>query len=339
MSETGYQKLQYSLVICLFLFILIALTLGAEILSIHHLWSVIVKVLINTSSEFSLREAILWELRLPRILLSVFMGASLSASGVVAQGIFRNPLADPGVIGVSAGSALVAIIGISLGVDEKNFWLTPCLAAMGASLTLVLLFLLSRKENNFSTILLIGFALSSFFAAFISLILSTQNEKYSVSIKIFEWLLGSFEGKGWDFVLYSLPFIMVGLFIAFFIVKDLDLLHLGSDIAQSLGSNQRLIFWGSILSIGILVGTVTSMVGMIGFVGLMVPHIARLIVGGTHKKLLTISILLGGLMVLTVDTISRSATGLGLPPSVITSIVGCPFFLWLVRRQKGSSNI
>ena len=195
------------------------------------------------------------------------------------------------------------------------------------------LFLLSRRKSDFSTTLLIGFALSSFFAAFISLLLSLQNEQYSVSNKIFEWLLGSFEGKGWDFVLYALPFTVIGLLMSFFLVKDLDLLHLGSETAQSLGSDQRLVFWGGLLSVGILIGTVTSMVGMIGFIGLMVPHIARFIVGGTHKKLLVISILMGGLMMLTVDTLSRSITSFNLPPGVITSLVGGPFFLWLVRRR------
>ncbi len=334
MSETGYQKLKYFLIASLIFASLISLAIGAEIFSIHHLWNAIIKILKGAGSELNLRETIIWELRLPRIFLSILMGASLSASGVVAQGIFRNALADPGVIGVSAGAALFAIIGISLGIDEKNLWATPFFSAVGASFTLVILFLLSRKENNFSTILLIGFALSSLFGALINLLLSLQNRRYSVLIKIFDWLLGNFEGKGWSFTLYSLPFVVIGLLLCFFLVKDLDLLHLGSDISRSLGSNQRLIFLGGILSIGILVGTVTAMVGMISFIGLMVPHISRFIVGGTHKKLLVISILLGGLMMLIVDTICRNTTSFGLPPGVITSFIGAPFFLWLVNREK-----
>ena len=334
MSDRGYLRLRNLLAASLLLAVLASLLVGTETLPLRLLGKTFAKVFWESHSELGLEESIIWELRLPRILLAVLMGASLSASGVAAQGIFRNQLADPGIIGVSAGSALSAIIGIHLGIDEKNLWAIPILSALGASLTLMILFFLSRKQSHISGILLTGFALSSLFAAMISLLLSLRSDEHSFPIKTFEWLLGSFESKGWDFFYYSLPFSGAGILVCFFLVRELDLLHLGFDTARSLGSNEKFAFWGSILSIGVLVGTVTAMVGMIGFVGLMVPHISRFLVGGMHRKLLVTSMWIGGLLLLTVDTISRVMTHFYLPPGVITSLLGAPFFLWLVRNSN-----
>ena len=252
---------------------------------------------------------------------------------MVTQGLFRNPLASPSTLGVSSGAAAAVIIGMSLGIDSSSIWVTPLLAATGSILTLLLLYALSYTHHNLSVLILIGVALAMMFNSTISFLLAWHNQDYPLLLKTTQWLLGSFEGRGWSYFWWGLPFFCVGIGGGFYLAKALDVLHLDIETAFSLGVHIRTTYILGICVIGLLVGTATALVGIIAFIGLIVPHIARFLVGAMHSRLLFVSMLLGGMLLLCVDILSRISL-IYLPPGVISSLLGAPFFLWLIYREK-----
>jgi len=277
------------------------------------------------------------DLRLPRALLAAVLGAALSVAGVVTQGLFRNALAEPSVLGVNMGAAATAVIGFGLGVDHLGIWAVPLLAAAGAFATLVVLILLAGRARQIVTLLLSGVAISALCAAIITVVLALKVERWEVGLKVMGWLMGSFEGRSWTHLVWSLPPVTIGIWLAYWLRQDLDLLHLGPLTAATLGSDPDKTRVISTASIAMLVGTATALAGVIGFIGLIVPHIARMLVGPRHGPLLTMSALLGGVALLGVDAITRGLTQVILPPGVITALVGAPFFLWLLKRHDGET--
>ena len=280
-----------------------------------------------------LRDAIVWELRLPRALLAALVGAALASAGVLTQGLFRNPLADPGVLGVSAGAMLAAVIGFVFGAEAHGLWVIPLLAAAGASLVLLLLLGLHRAHQSLATLLLSGFALGTLCAALATLCLALGAQRWDLGIRVMQWSLGSFEGRSWVHLAWALPPCAAGLALATWLRRDLDTLLLGHDIAASLGVDLASLRRRSVLAVGLLVGAATALSGVIGFVGLLVPHLARMLGGPAHRHLLPRAALLGAVLVVLVDTLARGVTSLVLPPGVLTSLLGAPLFLWLLRRR------
>lgn len=278
-------------------------------------------------------DALVWEIRLPRALLAAVVGAALSAAGAVTQGLFRNPMAEPGVLGVSAGAATAAVLGFTLGLDRIGPWVTPIVAAGGAAILLAVLFVLARPGTGFATLLLSGIALAALCSAITTLLLATGTERWDLGIKVVRWLMGSFEGRSWAHLGWALPALVAGLTLCAWLRLDLDALQLGRETAVSLGVDLDRARAVSLATIAILVGMATALTGVIGFVGLVVPHIARMWVGPGHRDLLPVAILLGAAAVVAVDTASRSFHELALPPGAITSLMGAPFFLWLLRRR------
>ena len=248
--------------------------------------------LFSAAASSETAHAILWELRIPRVLLSFVIGAALSAGGVVSQGLFRNPLADPSVLGVSMGSA--AFCGHRLCLEFGSPW------SMGHSpignrrsrATLFVLFALAGQSRDIATLLLSGVALSSMSAALITVLLAVHIERWDLGIKVMTWLMGSFEGRSWLHLVSALIPISLGFALSFAARRDLDVLHLGDETAASLGVNLKTMRSITVTSIAILVGTATALVGVIGFVGLVIPHVARMIAGPKHAILLPLSILL-----------------------------------------------
>ncbi len=279
-------------------------------------------------------DAIVWHLRLPRALLAALIGAALGGAGALTQGVFQNPLAEPGILGISAGAALAAVVGFALGLDALGLWVTPGLAAAGAAVMLLLLIALVGTRLEVATLLLAGVAIAALASAITTLLLALNTERWDLGVRVMRWLMGSFEGRSWSHLALGAPPILAGLSLAHWLRRDLDVLYLGTDTARSLGVSLRRFHLLAILAIGLLVGTATALTGAIGFIGLVVPHLARLLVGATHRWLLPVAAILGGLALLLVDTLTRALTSVVLPPGVITSLLGAPFFLWLLARGR-----
>lgn len=288
-----------------------------------------------TDPDVALVDAIVWSLRLPRALLAALVGAALGVAGGLTQGLFRNPMAEPGVIGVSAGAAAAAILGFTLGLDGYGLWVTPALAAAGALGVMALLLALVDIRAGTTTLLLAGIAIAAMCSSLSTLLLALVAERWDLGLKVVRWLMGSFEGRSWEHLAGGVAPITLGLVFALWLGRDLDTMQLGDDTARSLGVRTGRFRQLVILCTAVLVGAATAVCGVIGFVGLVVPHIVRLLVGPGHRRLLPLSALLGASLVVLVDTAARAVTRFSLPPGVVTSLLGAPFFLWLLRRRSG----
>ena len=252
----------------------------------------------------------------------------------MTQGLFRNPLAEPGVLGISTGAGTVAVIGFALGLDALGLWVTPVLAAAGAFGVLAILLALTRPVGSSATLLLSGIAIGALGSAVTTLVLSMGTERWDLGLKVVRWLMGSFEGRSWDHLTAGVPVLAIGLALAAWLRLDLDALQLGPETAASLGVDLRRTQWLSMLAVGALVGMATALTGVIVFVGLVVPHLARGWVGAGHRGLLPTATLLGAVLMLAVDAGARSVSSLALPPGAVTSLLGAPFFLWMLRRLR-----
>lgn len=279
------------------------------------------------------RDTIVWDLRLPRIGLATLVGGSLGAAGTVTQGLFRNPMAAPGVLGISAGAAAAAVFGFALGLDEAGIWATPLMAGLGAGVALGILFGLAGRAPGITTLLLSGVALGALFGAITTLILALEAQRWDLGVKVVRWLMGSFEGRSWGHLAIAVGPCALGVWLCVALRRPLDALQLGEETAATLGVDLVRTRAIAMVGVGLLVGTATAVAGVIGFIGLIVPHIARLLVGPAHRVLLPLAALLGATTLVAVDTLTRVT--LPLPPGVITSLLGAPFFLWLLRRHVG----
>ncbi|MGB3809815.1 MAG: iron ABC transporter permease [Parvibaculum sp.] len=286
----------------------------------------------------SLAWLILEEVRLPRALLGLIVGATLGLTGAGLQGLLRNPLAEPGLIGASSGAALGAVLVFYFGWAAGSAMMVPLGGVAGALLSLGLLYMLAGKNPSIVTIILAGVAISAFASALTSLALSLAASPYAVYEIIF-WLLGSFTDRSMDQVWFSAPFIAVGLVLVASTARALDALTLGEDTAASLGFDQSSLKLRSILGTGLAVGAAVSVTGVIGFVGLVVPHLVRPLVGHQPGRLLLPSALAGAALVLAADLLVRLPT-IGPEPKlgVVTSLIGAPFFLWLILRTRREAN-
>lgn len=278
-------------------------------------------------------DTIIWDLRLPRIALVILVGAGLGAAGTVTQGLFRNPMAAPGVLGISAGAAAMAVVGFALRWDEIGVAATPLMAGLGAALSLVILFGLAGRAIGVTTLLLSGVALGALFGAITTLVLAMEADRWDLGVKVVRWLMGSFEGRSWTHLGMAVVPMGLGFALTVGLRRPLDALQLGEETAATLGIDLVRTRVLALLSVAMLVGTATAVAGVIGFVGLIVPHVARMLGGPAHRVLLPLAALLGAATLLAVDTTTRVT--LPLPPGVITSLLGAPFFLWLLRRHVG----
>lgn len=320
------------LVLLLFAAVLLSLALGAERIDFASLF--------NLRETDSFTHILVFEIRAPRTLIALFAGALLAGSGCLFQGFFRNALADPAIMGVSSGAALGAVVvSILLGVSALHGsapLLIQCGAfagALGAVWAAYLIAGKKRHEPGAVSLLLTGTALSACFSAIYSLLLIMR---YNELHKMYAWSLGSFNGKTWnDALRLVIPALLV-LPLYFTLAKPLDLLSLGERSASTLGLNTKRARL-SIIALGSL-GTALAVCsgGTIGFIGLIGPHIARLLVGPSHKKLIVSSMLLGALLLLVSDIVARTAAApMEIPVGIITSLMGTPFFLAIMAKGRG----
>jgi len=291
---------------------------------------------ILASPETSMERTILLQLRLPRILLAVLVGAALAGAGTAYQGLFLNPLADPFVIGASSGAALGATLAILAGWGNRGWIDLPGSAFVGALAAVGLVYLLGGKGASASplSLLLAGAAVSTVVGSMVSLLMIIHDQSLAV---IFSWLLGGLSLAGWREISYGAPMIVVGLLALWMLSRPLDALALGDETAKSLGLAAIGFRLAIVLAATVITAAAVSMAGIIGFVGLVAPHAARLIVGGRNSRLLPASCLFGALLLLLADDAARSLAGpQEIPVSIVTSLVGGPFFLFLLKRKSGA---
>jgi len=264
------------------------------------------------------------------MVLSFTVGGALAISGAVFQGLLINPLADSYTTGISSGAAFGASVAILIGFGS---YYLPIFALIGALITLLLVMVLSSKSGGFEprNLILSGIIVGAILSAALSLIKSISGD--SLGALIF-WLLGSFSGRSWLEVIILLPYFIVGVTLIISQSRELDLLSFGSEQAQALGVNVKKSRYILIISSAILAAASVAVSGIIGFVGLVIPHIVRVIFGASHRWLLPISLLLGGVVLLWADILVRALSFAGeIPVGVITSLVGGPFFCILLLRK------
>jgi len=275
---------------------------------------------------------IIYSIRMPRIILGIIVGAGLAVAGAVFQGLLRNPLADPFILGTSSGAGLGAVIAIMLGMNASSLGL-PLFAFLFALLSIIIVYNIagSKGKTPVQTLLLAGVIVSSFLSAFIMLVMSINRKETD---DIIFWLMGSLSENNMGLIRTSAIFVFLSICVIMLFSRDLNVMTLGEESAGQLGIEieklKKLLF----LVASLIVGAVVSVSGMIGFVGLIVPHIMRRVVGPDHRVLVPSSALAGMILMIIADTIARTIISpLEIPVGVVTALFGAPFFIYLLKKK------
>jgi len=322
------------LLLFLALLCLVSLCLGAVTIAPADVWRAITGVVAGKAPVASQDELILFSVRLPRILFAGIVGASLSLGGVVFQALLRNPLADPYVLGISGGAALGAIIGIVIGAGSYYLGL-PALAFGGALITVLLVFLVAGGSRGMlldNSLLLAGVVVNAFFSAAILFSLSVVNslELHSISF----WLMGDLSRATPNEIAAAAVFLFIGFALIYAQARKLNLMVQGEETAGHLGVNVRTTKYILLVVTSLVTAVAVSMAGIIGFVGIMVPHMMRLAVGSDHRLLLPVAALFGASFLVAADAVARVILAPSeLPVGVITALCGAPYFIFLMRRK------
>ena len=276
---------------------------------------------------------VVMDVRLPRILTSAIVGAGLAVSGVVFQGILLNPLADPYTLGVSAGAAFGASLAILFNISLMGAWSVPLFAFLGAVFTLFFVIYLSASGGGLSSnnLILSGIIVAAILSAGISFLKYIADEQ--VSIIIF-WLMGSFGSKTWADVILVLICVGFGFAVFIYFSRDLNLLSLGNRTASSLGVDTNRIPLILLVTASLVSAVCVSVSGIIGFVGLLIPHMMRALTGPDNRKLVPVSLLTGAILLLCADTVTRAILPNEIPIGVITALIGGPFFCYIFRKRQ-----
>lgn len=322
--------------------IVIAVIIGSVKIEISVAWAIFLNHLgfevpeIWTPGE----QIIILFLRLPRVLMAVVVGAMLGVAGVAAQGLFRNPIVDPYIIGISSaagfGAALTVVLGLSIFL---SFLTIPLVSFLFALMSVGFIYSLSRSRFRMSmtVLLLAGIAISFFFSAFTSFILYFAEDKVHF---ILSYLMGSFWGASWVDLYIELLVMIPGTIILFFYGRDLNVMVFGDEAAQSIGVNVEQSKKVILILMTLLTSTSVAFCGCIGFVGLIIPHCMRFLVGSDNRKLIPLSAVSGGLLLLWADVLARTLLSpLEIPVGIFTSLMGGPFFLYLVVQKKKSGEL
>jgi len=335
-----WTSIIFALFVCLVFSIALASSVGPMQINIQNTLGIIahqIPVIGNVINKYwtPLEETVVIQLRLPRVLSTVIVGVALSIAGVVFQCIFRNPMADPYVLGVASGAGFGATLAIILGVGFSSLGLyaIPLMASIGAVSTIFLVYAIARTASGIPVLrlLLAGIAVSSFFSSLISLLLATAQEGIHAA---FNWLFGGFPVCRWEYVNVATPIILLCSAFIYVFARDLNVTLLGDEQAKQLGVDvenlkKRMLILGSLIT-----AVAVSISGIIGFVGLIVPHMMRILVGPDHRILIPSSALAGASLLVLCDTVARTILRpIVLPAGVVTAMLGAPFFIYLLMRS------
>jgi len=319
----------------LILVVLLSITMGSvKVPPLRSIRILLESILGSKETGSETERAIILSLRVPRIILAGLVGAGLSLSGVIFQALLRNPLADPYILGVSSGAAVGTIFAILMGLGSLSFGL-PIASFLGALFTVIVVFYFGRQDGKIhpNTLLLAGVIISAFLSALIMFFISVS-QKEELHTIIF-WLMGDFSFSNPQAIRMILPYILFGICFLYFHAQQLNLILLGEEHALQLGVNVERLRLISYLSASLITAASVSVCGLIGFVGLIVPHSVRLIFGPDHRLLMPSSVLVGASFLIASDTFARSLLApIELPVGVITAAFGGPFFIYLLKTRK-----
>ena len=317
--------------------VIVAASIGPFTVPFTHTASTLLDLIgIGESNAKPTEQAIIQSIRLPRIFLAFIVGAGLGISGGIMQGLFRNSMADPGIIGVASGGAAGAVLAIATGLSTVSTFFLPLFAFVGSAVSMAVVFLIASVGGRFSiaTLLLGGIAVSSFLGALTTATIILTDD-LNVQRQIIFWIAGGFDTARWESVQIAAPIIVAGSFITIFVARDLNLLLVSEDEARALGVRVTLVRNTLLVAASLITGAAVAFSGIIAFVGLVVPHVVRLIVGADHRVLLPLSALGGGLFLLVADTAARIVLSPAeLRVGVLTALIGAPFFIYLLLRSK-----
>ncbi|RFU62402.1 FecCD family ABC transporter permease [Peribacillus glennii] len=326
-------------------FLICAMVIGISVGTVSVPISFIFRVICVEILHFPIGEEIdpmytniVMNIRLPRVILAGLIGASLAIAGAAFQGLLRNPLADPYTLGVSSGASVGAVVTLffQLSLPGIGLYTLPLFSITSAFATILLVLLFARKVDRsmkVETIILTGIIFSSFLGAFISLMIALTGDELR---QIIGWLLGSVSMRGWEYIKIMLPFFILGSLLLLFSARELNAMSFGEEQAQHLGVNVQKRKLLVIASASILTGAAVAVSGTIGFVGLVIPHLARLVWGPDHKHLLPLSILTGAGFLILADLVARTVISpTELPIGVITALIGAPVFAAILVRKRG----
>lgn len=321
------------LILILFLMMGLSISWGSADLRLADVWRVVLAHLVGGASVDSATDAIVWNIRLPRVILSALIGAALAGAGVVFQGVLRNPLADPYILGVSSGAALGAALALltGLGTTLWGEWSVPLWAFLFAAIALFLVLGLARRGMRTETLILSGVVVQAFFGAMLMLLISVTSAEEMQRIQF--WIMGSVSLREWQHIYAVLPFFLAGGVVVWLMSRTLNLFALGERYAGHLGvSVNRTRTWLLLLAT-LMTAAAVAVSGTIGFVGLVIPHMMRRMIGPDHRVLFPVSVLSGAVFLVAADTLARTVLEpRELPIGVVTALVGVPFFAWQLRR-------
>ncbi len=309
----------------------VALSLGSVSISLGEIVSIF-------SSGSEVNRKILLDIRLPRVINSMLVGSSLSCSGIVLQSMLRNNLAEPGLLGISAGAGLGAILLFILPVSVPFLFITPVAFLFAVTTTAIIFYFAKGFGKNYSgfistnKIILTGIAISALISSVNGFLLLISGSSVT---QILYWLNGGLSGRGWNEFFTGVIFIAAGIAGSVFISKDLNVLNLGEELSISLGLNIKRIQRSSIIISSLLAASAVSIAGIISFVGLIIPNVSKLLIGNDYRYAIPCTVLLGALFLLVSDTIARMVIAPAeIPVGVVTSFIGAPVFIWLILRKK-----
>lgn len=325
-----------SLILCISL--IVALQFGANFIPLEQITTALTQIL-NPNAQTTTTDTIITDIRLPRLIDSVLTGIGLSLIGLLMQTVTRNALADPYVLGVSSGASTGAVFAIIMGgIPLLGQYNTPIFAALGSALSILLVLLCVGKSNSPVKLILIGMGMTGIFSALTMMIIYGAKHEAQVRSAMF-WLLGSFAGIQWgDLPLTTIIVTLLIIYIYMF-NQDLDVLLLGNHEAAQMGLSVKQLQLSIVIISSIVIATLVSKVGVVGFIGLIIPHLARIIGGPKHKHTLLFSALIGSIVMIWSDVLSRALySPEEIPIGVLTSLLGAPLFIWIImNRYKHNS--
>jgi iron complex transport system permease protein len=322
--------------------VLLATAVGPAHIGVGESLAAVIRRLTGHADPHSWRDTVVWSVRLPRALVGFFAGGAMAVGGAALQGLFRNPLAEPGILGISAGASLGGVLSIYSGLAGRAVWALPLGSFLGAGVNSVLVFAIAARRGRgrvfTGTLLLVGVAMAALAVSFTTFVLSISLSSYDVGRQIVYWLLGGLEGRTWDHLWLGGPAIVAGTALIAAQARELDALLLGELAAQSVGVDVPRVRLRVVLSVSLIVGAAVAVAGPVGFVGLLVPHLLRLIVGAPHRALVPLSFLGGGVFVVLADVVARTLlVPAEIPVGIVTAAMGAPFFLALLVRRDSQA--